>query len=57
MIGIAQILTEQISLVAPILGVSIGSKNDKTTWRIDFAENATQAQREAAKAIIDNFEQ
>lgn len=56
MAPLAQILTEQISLVAPIWGVSIGRKDDKATWRIDFVENATEAERLAAQQIIDNYE-
>lgn len=45
-----------LSRVAPIDGVSLGSTKDKTTWRIDFAPDATLVQRAAAKAIMDAFD-
>jgi hypothetical protein len=31
-------LDQLISAVCPIDGISIGRKNDKATWRIDFKE-------------------
>lgn len=40
---------------AVIEGVSVGKFDDKSTWRIDFADSATQAQRDAAQAVIDSF--
>lgn len=56
MTPLAQTLTEQVLTVAPIIGISLGNKNDKQTWRIDFAENATEVERLAAQQIIDDFE-
>lgn len=49
-------LHTEISKVAPIIGISIGVPEDKTTWRIDFTEEATSSQRMAAKLIVDSFD-
>ena len=53
---IAQKLDAEIKVVCPILGVSIGRRDDKSTWRIEFAEEATLGQRHAAQAVLDAFE-
>lgn len=45
-----------IAAVCPIHGVSIGRRNDKATWRIDFAPEATDAQKNAARAIKDGYD-
>lgn len=37
-----------VEKVCPIVGVSIGRRCDKSTWRIDFRPEATEAQRAAA---------
>jgi len=52
----AQQVHEAVAAVAPITGVSIGSKNDKATWRIDFEPNATSQQKVAAQTAVSNFE-
>lgn len=49
-------LDEAINAVCPIYGVSIFSKVDKTTWRIDFKDEATKAQRSAASVVLDAFD-
>ena len=49
-------LHAQVAEVAPIIGVSIGRQNDKGTWRIDFAPEATQAQRDAAASVVAAFD-
>jgi hypothetical protein len=41
-----------VEKVAPISGVSIGRPGDKGTWRVDFAPEVTQSEREAAAAVI-----
>lgn len=41
---------------APIGGISIGNRNDKTTWQITFKPEATPAQRSAAQGVIDTFD-
>ena len=52
---IAQKLNAAIAAVCPIYGVSIGRKDDKQTWRIDFKDEATPEQRAAAVAAVDVF--
>jgi hypothetical protein len=43
-----------VAAVCPIHGVSIGRKDDKSTWRIDFADGVSDAQRSAAvRAMLD----
>lgn len=49
-------LHEALAAVCPIDGVSIGRKDDKATWRIDFKDEATDAQRAAAQAVKDGFD-
>lgn len=39
----------------PIEGVSIGRRHDRSTWRVDFAPTATDAQRSAAAALLRTF--
>jgi Ser-tRNA(Ala) deacylase AlaX len=50
------LLDQAIKQVCPIDGVSIGRKEDKSTWRIDFKDEATQAEKEAAQLVVDNFD-
>jgi hypothetical protein len=38
----------------PIIGVAIGN-GDRSKWRVDFAANATQAQKDAAAALVAAF--
>ena len=40
----------------PVHGVSIGRVNDKKTWRIDFKDEASLAQRSYAKQILDDYD-
>lgn len=47
-----QELDQALKAVCPIHGVSIGRKNDKETWRIDFKDDATQEQRLAAERVL-----
>ena len=51
-----RLLDKQIKKVCPIHGVSIGRKNDKTTWRIDFKDEATKPQKKSAQTVFDNFD-
>lgn len=53
--SIADKVEAAIKAVCPINGVSIGRVNDKSTWRIDFKDEATQEQRQAAQAALDAF--
>jgi HD-GYP domain-containing protein (c-di-GMP phosphodiesterase class II) len=41
-----------VAAVAPIDGVSIATPSDKSTWRVDFAPEVTQSERDAAGAVI-----
>ena len=38
---IANKITQAVAAVAPIIGISIGRNDDRLTWRIDFAPDAT----------------
>jgi len=49
-------LHDLIAALAPIDGVSIGKRSDKTTWRIDFKPEATEQQKAAAQAALDAFD-
>lgn len=51
-----QKLHEAIAAACPIDGVSVGRKNDKSTWRIDFRAEATDAQKDAARAVLAAFD-
>ena len=48
-------LNQLISAVCPIDGISIGRKNDKATWRIDFKE-CTEEQKSAALAVVKAYD-
>lgn len=50
-------LNELISSIAPIHGVSIGRWDDRTSWRIDFKNEATELERSAALSSLNNFDQ
>lgn len=56
MTSISATLDAALRAVAPILGVSIGRQDDKSTWRIDFAPEATTEQRAAAQGVVDAFD-
>lgn len=56
MIGLTERLHRRIVAIAPVIGISIGDASDKSTWRIDFLESATRAQREAAFGIISIYD-
>jgi hypothetical protein len=53
---VAEALTTQLQALCPIDGVSIGDAADKATWRIDFAEGATDAQKAAAQGALRDFD-
>jgi hypothetical protein len=54
--NILQVLNDRIISVCPIDGVSIGNWNDKSTWRISFAKDVTDAQKTSANIILRNFD-
>jgi hypothetical protein len=41
-----------VSAVAPIVGVSVDIPGDPATWRVHFDDAATQAERDAAAAVL-----
>ena len=49
-------LDRTLRVVCPIHGISIGRWEDKETWRIDYKPEATQAQKDAAAAVIATFD-
>lgn len=53
---IAAKLDEAIKAVCPIRGISIGREDDKTTWRINFKDEATDKQRADARAVLEAFD-
>jgi hypothetical protein len=50
--GELHVLIEEI---APIISVRIGNPDDKETWEIVFADEATASQKNAAKKILKDF--
>jgi hypothetical protein len=51
----AQRLTALLSQHA-VHGISIGNPSDKSTWRLDFEPDATDADRAAAQAAVAGFD-
>lgn len=56
MINSASLLHAELLKTAPITGVSIGDKDDKATWRIDFDKPATAQQKQAAQDLVAAFD-
>jgi len=48
-------LDSQLKLICPILGVSFGNLDDKSTWVIQFSDSCTQEQMAAAQSFLDSF--
>ena len=55
--NVAGKLHEAVAQVAPVVGVSLGKEDDKSTWTITFAEDATKEQMDAAQVIVDAFDE
>lgn len=49
-------LHNAIAIVCPIEGVSVGSVADRSTWRIDYAPEATLEQKAAAANVLASFD-
>jgi hypothetical protein len=50
-------LHDAVYAVAPnMCGVSVGSKADKATWSVRFSDGTTQAEKDAAQAVIASFD-
>ncbi len=54
--SLAESLTSAIKAVCPIEGISVARRDDRSTWRIDFAATATAEQRAAAAAVVAGFD-
>lgn len=54
--NIASDLDQAIRAVCPINGVSIGDEADRSTWSIDYADDATDDQKEAAEALLQTWD-
>ena len=48
-------LDQLIKAVCPIHGVSFDKLDDKSTWRVDYKDEATSEQKDKAKEIINKF--
>jgi len=48
--------TQLTSAGIPVHGISIGRKDDKATWRVDFAPEATDEQKAQAAQIVAAFD-
>ena len=40
----------------PLVGVTLGTRTDKATWRVDWSQPPTAQQQATAQAIIDAFD-
>lgn len=49
-------LHQAVALVAPIVGISIGSYDNRSSWIVQYADGATPEQIAAAEAVIDAFD-
>ena len=48
--------TQLTAASIPVVGISIGRKDDRSTWRIDFAPEATDEQKAQAAQIVAAFD-
>ena len=55
MMTIQQTITEAVSAVAPIHGISFGKANDKATWSVQY-KDATPEQVAAGDAVLAAFD-
>ena len=51
-----QYFMQQLQTIAPVDGVMIGNEQDKSTWRIDYAESVTVNQKQAVSEFIAAFD-
>lgn len=54
--SVLMLLHDAIASVCPIDGVSVAEWSNKPAWHIEFALAATQAQRDAAAAVVVGFD-
>lgn len=50
------LVTDLVSAVCPIDGISFGDPDNHATWEIQLREEATEGQRLAAQGVIDNID-
>ena len=55
-VGRTQALSRAIASVCPIDGVSVGDWGDRDTWRIDYSDDATDEERDAADTALAEFD-
>lgn len=48
-------LDQEIKKICPIDGISFNDLNDRLTWRISYAKEATEEQKAAAQKILNEF--
>jgi hypothetical protein len=53
---LASRLHSAIEKVCPIVGLRIGRRDDKETWQIAFADEATKTQRAEAMTVLAGFD-
>lgn len=51
-----QAVHNAVAVVCPIFGISIGDRNVKATWRIDFNPIATPAEQTMAQTVVNGFD-
>lgn len=49
-------IDKAIKAVCPILGISYGRLNDRSTWIINYADDATNEQKKAADELLETLE-
>lgn len=54
--NVAEHLHAAVAAVAPIVGVSVGSADDKRTWVVAYAPEATDKERAAGAAVVAAFD-
>jgi hypothetical protein len=53
--ALQEYLDQEIKKVCPIHGISFGKLDDKSTWRIDYAKEATEKQKTSAQEMLIKF--
>lgn len=49
-------IDKAVKSVAPVVGISFGDMDDKSTWALQFADTASKEQIEAAYAVLHDFD-
>ena len=56
MASVAERLDAAVKAVCPIAGIAIGRMGEPATVRVDFAAQATRAEKTAALAVVESFD-